>query len=120
VDEIGRVDPALAGLNFIMLQDEKNFVPPGEYRSPLKTSYDTLDAKYNVNISRFLQDLYAGYFHSVSEPYVEEQAQVYFFGESNVNTPQSSTSHLVTTTLAVPKDSIRLKIHYTIPTVENQ
>lgn len=120
VDEIGRIDTALIGNNFIMLQNELSLIPipPGAYFAPLTTELE--NNKYSVNMSAFFQNLYAGNFFSVSQPFLEQEAQLYIFGNSNVNKPQASESHVLTIPMAVHKDSIRLRIHYTIPTDQNQ
>ena len=71
-------------------------------------------------MSLFLQHLYTGNFHSDTEPYLEEEGQIFIFGETDVLFPQNTTSHISTSPMAVHKDSIRLRIHYTIPTEQNQ
>jgi len=120
VDDIGRFDTTQVGKNFIMLQDEESFVPPGVYALPLNTFYDSENFNYRVNMSLFLQNLYTGNFHSDTEPYLEEEGQIFIFGETDVLFPQNTTSHISTSPMAVHKDSIRLRIHYTIPTEQNQ
>lgn len=120
VDDVGRFDTTRVGVNFIMLQDESIQVLPGVYVTPQNTSYDKNDFNYRVNMSIFLQNLYAGNFHSESEPFLEEKGQIYIYGETNVLTPQKTSSHVFSTLMAVHKDSIRLRIHYTIPTEQNQ
>ena len=120
VDNIGRYDTTQVGVNFIMLQDEASLVPPGIYVAPSATPYDPNNFNYRVNMSVFLQNLYSGNFHSDSEPFLEEKGQIFIFGETNVLTPQNASSHFLSTPMAVHKDSIRLRIHYTIPSEQNQ
>ena len=120
VDDIGRFDSTLIGSNFVMLQNEMSLIPipPGAYFAPESAEYE--NNKYRVNIGYFFQHLYSGSFHSVSEPFLEEKAQIFVFGESLVSFPQRSSSHVLTTPMAVHKDSIRLKIYYSIPNELNQ
>ena len=120
VDDVGRFDTTQVGVHFIMLQDEGTQVRPGVYVAPQDTFYDRNDFNYRVNMSLFLQNLYSGNFHSESEPFLEEKGQIFIFGETNILTPQKTTSHFLSTLMAVHKDSIRLRIHYTIPTEQNQ
>ncbi len=120
VDDVGRFDTTQVGVRFIMLQDEAIQGRPGVYVAPQDTFYDANDFNYRVNMSIFLQNLYSGNFHSESEPFLEEKGQFFIFGETNILTPQRSTSHVLSTLMAVHKDSIRLRIHYTIPTEQNQ
>lgn len=120
VDDVGRFDTTQVGVHFIMLQEEGTQAPPGVYVAPQNTFYDQNDFNYRVNMSIFLQNLYSGNFHSESEPFLEEKGQIFIFGETNILTPQKSTSHVLSTLMAVHKDSIRLRIHYTIPTEQNQ
>lgn len=122
VDDIGRIDTSQAGLNFVMLQDETVSVPPppaGVYTVPLLSYHDSETNGYGVNMSWFLQNFYAGNFHDEAQPYVEETGQLFIFGESNIVFPQRTNSHVLTTPMAIHQDSIRLRIHYTIPTQIN-
>ena len=120
VDDVGRYDTTQVGLNFVMLQDEESLAPPGIYSIPLSTFYNSENFNYSVNMSGFLQNLYAGNFHSDTEPFLEEKGQIYIFGETSVLTPQRTISHILTTPMAVHKDSIRLRIHYTVPALQNE
>jgi hypothetical protein len=120
VDDIGRYDTTQIGSDFIMLQNEESLAPPGVYSIPLSTFYNTQNFNYSVSMSAFLQNLYSGNFHSDTEPFLEEKGQIYIFGETSVLTPQKTTSHIFTTPMAVHMDSIRLRIHYTVPTDPNQ
>ena len=120
VDDIGRYDTTQVGVHFIMLQEEGTLAPPGVYFSPQDTPYDPVDFDYRVNMSLFLQNLYSGNFHSDTEPFLEENGQILIFGETDVLFPQNTNSHILSSPMAVHKDSIRLRIHYTIPTEQNQ
>jgi hypothetical protein len=116
IDDIGRIDSSRVGVNFVMLQNEQSLIPipPGAYFAPLSTPYK--DNKYSVNIGVFLQNLYSGGFHSLSEPFLEEKAQIFIYGETSRLTPQKAITHFLTTPMAVHEDSIRLKIYYSVPT----
>jgi len=120
LDEVGRIDTSLIGRNFIMLQNELSLlpIPPGGYFAPVSVEIE--NNRYSVNMSAFFQNLFAGNFFSVSQPFLEQEAQLYIFGRSNVNKPQATESHVLTIPMAVHKDSIRLRIHYTIPTDQDQ
>ena len=120
VDNIGRFDSTQVGVNFIMLQDESRLSPPGVYTSPLSTFINEEAFNYRFNMSVFFQDLFSGNYSSPSEPFLEEKGQIFIFGETNVLFPQTSTSHLFTSPMAIHKDSVRLRIYYTIPTNQNQ
>lgn len=117
VDDIGRIDSSQVGVNFIMLQKDDSAipVPPGAYNLPQSTFYDPTNYRYDVNMSIFLQNLYSGNYHDINEPFIEEKGKIFLFGESDVLFAQKTSSHVLTTPLAVHKDSIRLRIHYTIP-----
>jgi hypothetical protein len=115
IDDIGRIDSSQVGVNFVMLQDEQSRIPipPGGYFAPSGTPY--VDNKYSVNIGAFLQNLYSGGFHSLSEPFLEEKAQIFIYGETNRLKPQTTITSFLTTPMAVHKDSIRLRIYYSVP-----
>jgi hypothetical protein len=118
VDDIGRHDSTQVGVNFVMLQDEEVSTPPpppGVYSVPFLSYLDTEANRYGINLSWFLQNQYSGGFTDDSEPYIEEKGQIFIFGESNVLLPQRTNSHVLATPLTVHQDSIRLRIHYTIP-----
>ena len=119
VDNIGRYDTTQVGVNFIMVQDELDFVPPGAYYSPLSTFYNADDFNYRMDMSVFFQQLYSGDYLSASQPFLEEKAQIYIFGETDPLFPQNTGSSILSTPMAIHKDSIRLRIHYTIPTTIN-
>jgi hypothetical protein len=118
IDNIGRYDTTQVGTRFIMLQDESALIPipPGLYIAPLSTAYE--ENKYKVQMSVYFQNLYSEKFHSVTEPFLEEKAQIFIFGETSVINPQKSLTHATAIPMAVHKDSIRLSIHYTILTEE--
>jgi len=115
IDDIGRIETSLVGKNFIEIQDEVKYPQPGVYSVPMSVFYDEDNFKYSVSLSWFFQNLYKGNFHSATEPFIEEKAEIYLFGSSDAIVPQSTFSHILTTPMAVHKDSIRLRIHYTIP-----
>ena len=119
VDDIGRLDSGSIGQNFVMLQDEEKFAPPGFYGSPLSTFYDPDNHNYRFNMSVFFQNYYNGDFYDENLPFLEEQGHIFIFGESDVLLPQGKGSHVFSTPLAVPKNNIRLRIYYTIPTNQN-
>ncbi|GEM_PF-2926695 len=119
VDNSGRFDSTSVGVNFIMLQDEEKFVPPGFYLSPLSSFYSPDNGNYRINMSLFFQSIYNGDFHDENLPFLEEQGQIYLFGESSVLVPQGTGSHVFSTPLAVHKNNIRLKLYYTTPTGNN-
>ena len=114
IDNVGRNDTSQVGVNFIMLQDESALItiPPGSYFAPLSTFYE--DNKYKVKMSSYFQNLYAGNFHSETEPFLEEKAQIFIYGETDVIQPQKTLTHATAIPMAVHKDSIRLSIYYTI------
>ena len=122
VDDIGRLDTTQVGVSFVTLQDEQVSVPPppaGVYSVPLLSYRNSETNNYGVNMSWFLQNFYAGNFNDANEPFIEEKGQVFIFGESSVILPQRTGSQALTTPMAIHQDSIRLRIHYTIPTQLN-
>jgi hypothetical protein len=115
VDNVGRYDSSTVGENFIMLQEDGAGVLPGAYGFPQSTFFNEDDNSYRIDISLFFQNLYSGNFTSVEQPFLEEQAQVFIFGETDVLLPQRTTTQVLTNNLVVHSDSIRLKIHYSVP-----
>ena len=115
VDNVGRYDTTSIGNYFITLQDEVSGIPPGGYSVPQIIYFDEENKNFNVDISLFFQRLYSGDFTSDTEPFLEEKAQVYFFGESDVLSPNRRATQTETSNFVVHADSIRLRIHYTIP-----
>lgn len=115
VDNIGRFDSSTVGSNFVMLQEDGTGLPPGVYSFPQSTFFNEEDRNYRIDISIFFQNLYTGNFTDVEQPFLEEQAQVFIFGESTVLLPQRSNTQILTSNLVVHSDSIRMKIHYSVP-----
>jgi len=121
VDTIGRLPSSKVGTEFIMLQEEGGILPPaGAYGTPAISFYNAGNLSYSINMSLFLQNLYAGNFSSVSQPFLEEKGMIYIMGETDVLFPQKTSSHVLSSPMAVNADSIRFRIHYTIPTEQNK
>ncbi len=120
VDNVGRFDTAQVGKYFIMLQDEEKFVPPGAYYEPLSAFYDPDNKFYSISMSLFFQNYSGGRFTDPAQPFLEEKGQVFIFGESSVELPQKTSSHTLAKMLRFHKDSIRFRIHYTIPNFQGR
>jgi len=134
IDYYGRVDASTIGEYYITLQDESIYVPPsfygttnnlygvppGLYGYDRQTDYDedSLNGSYSFVMSHFFQNLYTGNFTSATEPFLEEKGQVYFFTGSSVLYPTRTESHLATNGLSVHKDSIKLRVHYSYPSLQ--
>jgi len=115
VDDAGRNDSSSIGNYFVTLQDEESQVPPGVYQVPQVIYFDQETKRYKVDISLFFQQLYSGGFSDANPPFLEEKGQVYFFGETDVLFPNRRATQSTITNMVVHQDSIRLRIHYTIP-----
>ena len=111
----GRVDSTRIGEYFVALQDQSLSIEPGFYGFSQKTAYNQDSLYYNINMSNFLQNLYAGNYSSVTEPFVEEHGLMYLFTETSVLFPTFSASHTETTGFRVHKDDIKLRIYYSYP-----
>lgn len=116
-DTSGRYDTTSIGSYIILLQDESLNIKPGVYGFPNKIEYDENDDNFTINISLFFQNLYAGNFTDESLPFLEEKGQILIFGPTDVLSPQKTNSHTNTSSLAIPKDRIRLRLHYTLPNI---
>ena len=115
IDYYGRVDSTRIGEFFVTLQDQSLNVAPGFYSLTQQTDYNADSTNYAINISSFLQNLYAGNYSSVAQPFVEEHGLVYLFTESSVLYPGRSVSHTAVTGFKVHKDNIKLRIYYSYP-----
>ena len=118
IDDVGRYDTTQVGVNFVMLQDEQISTPPpppGIYSVPSLAYLDTETNRYGINLSWFLQNQYIGGFQDDTEPYIEEGGQIFIFGESSVILSQRTNTQSMASPMTVHQDSIRLRIHYTIP-----
>lgn len=107
------------GAEFVQLQQEG--VPAGAYgfteNIPLTFSDDDdpyNSASYAIPISSFLQQLHSGKFDDEDTP-LEPEATIYLYPETDVLFPQQLFSISGANQYTVHKDSIRLKIYYTIP-----
>lgn len=109
-------DSATAGSNFITLQEQRGdqFVPPGIYGFTQNNFYDPDSLTYNIEMSYFFQNLYSGEYASS----LEEEGQLLIFGESDAVFPNRSDSHSEVSSLVVNKDSIRLRLYYSYPNIQ--
>ena len=106
------------GVNFIEIQEEG--APPGFYGAPIqiivqRDTASTQTARYSIPMSVFLQNLYAENFSSSDTP-LEQEATIYFYPATDVIFPQQLPSYTFANQYIVNKDSIKLKMHFTIPT----
>jgi len=120
VDDIGRIDTSQVGRDFVMLQDESEFPTPGIYSRPQRAYFDVENNNYQFSLSWFLQNIKAGNFYDPSQPFLEEKGQIFIFGQSSVIVPQRSPAQSTVSPLRFHKDSIRFRIHYTIPNFQDR
>ena len=105
------------GAEFVQLQQEG--VPAGAYGFEedisLRIDEETEGiASYNIPLSSFLQQLHSGRFDDEDTP-LEPETTIYLYPETDVLFPEQLFSISGSQQYIVHKDSIRLKIHYTIP-----
>jgi len=106
---------------FAILQDEfiTQTIPvfPGYYGSPQEIFLDPIenDIFNKATMSNYIQNLHNGGYEDVSKTPLEQQGKLILFAPTSSVEPQSSPSHTVTNFFKVHKDSIRLKIYYSIP-----
>ena len=105
------------GTEFIALQSEG--VPPGVYgfvQDVLLNTDTTVTAtaQYSIAMSAFLQNLHVGNFDGTQSP-LEKEATLFLYPETDVIFPQQLPSYTAPHQFMVHKDSIKLKIHYTVP-----
>ena len=113
------------GTAFIQLQEEiynGAALPPGFYGVPANIEVEkdtaiTQTARYSIPMSLFLQNLYAGNFNSADTP-LEQEATVYFYPATDVISPQELPSYKFSNQYIVNKDSIKLKMYYTVPNTQ--
>ena len=107
------------GASFIQLQEEP--VPAGFYGAPVNVGVLTPvqdsslnTARYDIAMSTFLQNLYAGNFDDQDNS-LEKEATVFFYPQTDVIFPQQFPSYTFINQFVVNKDSIKLKMFYTVP-----
>ncbi len=118
--------PALAEVStdttsvFVILQNEfisSTFpVFPGYYDVPQEIFLYQLDsASFNkATMSNYIQNLHNGGYDTSETP-LEQNGELILFTPTSSSQPESSPSHAVTNFFKTHKDSIRLKIYYSIP-----
>lgn len=100
---------------YSVLQEE--LVPPYIYTNPqsiLLGLEDTLS--FEATMSTFVQNLLDDGYSTTSSSF-EEAGKMLLFAPTSSTIPQSSPSHTQTNYFKVHKDSIRLKIYYSIPNI---
>lgn len=105
------------GTQFVALQKEG--VPPGLYgivqNVELVTDTTiTSTAEYSIAMSAFLQNLQVGNFDD-TESGLEKEATILFYPQTDIIFPQQLPGYIAPHQFIVHKDSIKLKIHYTVP-----
>lgn len=101
------------GSEFVTVQRESPPFPPGNYGLPQPIEFDSARL-YNVELSYFLQNLHAGKFENVGSG-LEKETTIFLLPETDVLRPEVFPVFSRTNQFKVHKDSVRLKIHYTIP-----
>lgn len=101
------------GSEFVTIQRESPPFPPGTYGLPQEISLDSAK-RYSVELSYFLQNLHSGGFDDVGSG-LEQEATIFLFPETDVLRPEFFPVFSRMNQFKIHKDSIRLKIHYTIP-----
>lgn len=98
---------------FVTLQEE--LVPPSFYSNPQNIVLGILDTlTFEATMSTHIQYLHGGKYDITDDP-LEHKGKILLFTPTSVETPQSSPSHTLAKYFKVHKDSIKLKIHYSVP-----
>jgi len=87
---------------------------PGFYGAPQDILLGLVDTlAYEATMSNFLQNLILGRYNTSATP-LESQGKLLLYPITSVTVPQSAPSHTQTNFFKVHKDSIRVKIYYSI------
>ena len=98
---------------FVQLQQD--LTPPGLYFNTQDIGFSLTDTTtYIAQMSTFVQDLYSGGYDSEDTPY-ERRGELLLFPPTSMDEHQSTISHVLTNHFKVHKDSIRLRVYYTVP-----
>lgn len=101
----------------LFVQLQQDLTPPGVYYNSQDIVFGATDTTtYIAQMSTFLQNLSSGGYDSEDTPY-EGRGELILFTPTDVDFPQSSSSHVLTNHFKVHKDSIRLGIYYTVPNI---
>ncbi len=121
--------PALAEVStdsisiYSTLQDEFTTLGspafPGYYGSPQSIFIDQKDSlTFNkATMSNFIQNLHNGGYDDASLTPLEQRGEMLLFAPTSVSAPESSASYTFTNYFKVHKDSIKIKIHYAVPSL---
>lgn len=99
----------------IFVQLQEDLIPPGNYIYPQNITFDAIDTTtYIGQMSTFIQNMYSGGYDSEDTPY-ETRGELILFPPTDLDFPQSAPSHVLTNYFKVHKDSIRLRVYYSVP-----
>lgn len=88
---------------------------PGYYGNTQNIFLGSIDTlTFEATTSNFIQNLHDGGYDTSETP-LEQSGNLILFAPTSVTEPQSSPSHTVSNYFKVHKDSIKIKIYYSIP-----
>ena len=86
----------------------------GEYYSPQEIVPDQNDLHvYKASMTTFVQNMFNGEFYTSKTP-LEQRGEMILFPPSSISDPQSTPSHTQTHHFTVHKDSIKVKLYYSV------
>ena len=98
---------------YVTLQTE--LVPPTIYSNPQDISLGASDTlSYEATMSTFIQHLHGGGYNTSDTP-LEQGGNLLLYTSSSIAGGASSPSHTVTNYFKVHKDSIKIKMYYSVP-----